>query len=112
MSRDDTMPDDSIARDSLIFWERGRLIFNGVLVIWAALLIWWRFEPPPALAEYLNFLALFALVANLGFCAAYPLDLAAQTTRLRVTWRHWRWALLAAGTALTGYVLSSLISSA
>ena len=92
--------DTEIARDVLVFWERGRLIFNGVLGILTVVLLIDRFEPPPALVDYVAFLALCALGANLVYCAAYPVDLVMQVSEFRARWRHLRWGVLAFGTLI------------
>jgi len=96
----------------LAFWETGRIGFNAVLLAWTGILIWQRFEPPPALAEYLVFLGQVFVLANLAYCVAYPFDLwlgpgLSPRTRLRV-----RLTALFFGMLMSAWGLERLISTA
>lgn len=96
----------------LAFWEKARVLFNAALVAWTAYLLWHRFEPPPALSEYLVFIAQLFVLANLAFCAAYPLDLwlgPKLSEKSLALARRAGWLI---GTILAGWLLTQLISSA
>jgi hypothetical protein len=96
----------------LAFWEKARLVFNAFLVAWTAFLLWQRFEPPPALTEYLVFIGQLFILANLAFCAAYPLDLwlgPKISQESRALARRGGWFI---GTVLSGWFFMALISSA
>jgi hypothetical protein len=106
------IPTGAGARGPLAFWETGRIGFNAVLLAWTGVLLWQRFEPPPARAEYLVFLGQVFVLVNLAYCVAYPFDLwlgpgLSPRTRLRV-----RLTALVFGTGLTAWCLERLISTA
>ena len=93
-------PTAEIIEDAVKFWEIGRLGYNAVLaaltVTWVAL-TWPHFEPAFTLRGGFMLLVL-ATIANVLYCAAYPVDLVLQFSELRPPWRRWRWLLWAAGT--------------
>ncbi len=84
------------------YWERGRLGYNlaltGVLLAWVGL-TWPHFRPALAKRSTPPLLALAAL-ANLSYCAAYPLDFLLQNSPIREAWRRNRQILWLAGTLL------------
>lgn len=86
-----------IVDDVLKFWERGRLIYNGILItpiaIMAFLVIHWSLRDILVVTYYI-------IVTNLFYCTAYPIDLLFQHSSWRSTWRRFRWALWLLGTAL------------
>lgn len=111
MSRRDAGPDGApahsrhaIATDALRYWERHRITYNAVLVLVVATVFLVH------LAAFLDrvsvdlALALFllAVVANVAYCAAYPVDLFVQRSGLRDAWRRRRWILLLVGTLFAG----------
>ncbi len=89
-------------RDSLRYWERGRIAYNlilsGVVAAWLVL-TWPHFRPALTPGSALRLLGLAAM-ANVCYCTAYPVDLALQCTSLRQGWRKGRWALWWAGAFL------------
>ena len=93
-------PSASIVRDALKFWELGRLGYNAVLatatVAWV-IRTWPHFEPALTLRGGLMLLVL-AAIANVLYCAAYPVDLLVQHTEMQPLWRQWRWLLWVSGT--------------
>ena len=93
-------PSAEIIEDAVKFWEIGRLGYNALLtaltVTWVVL-TWPHFEPAFTLRGGLMLLVL-AMIANVLYCAAYPVDLVLQFSELRPLWRQWRWLLLAGGT--------------
>jgi hypothetical protein len=93
-------PSPAIIKDALKFWELGRLGYNGVLatvtLAWV-ILTWPHFEP--AITWRGGFMLLvLAGIANVLYCAAYPVDLLMQHSELRPLWRQWRWLLWVSGT--------------
>jgi|GEM_PF-3260850 len=100
------------ARNVLAFWEKARVVFNAALLAWTTYLLWQNFEPPPALREYLIFIGQLFVLANLAFCAAYPLDLwlgPRLSQKSRALARRTGWLV---GTILTGWLLTELTGSA
>ncbi len=84
--------------DALRFWEIGRIGYNLALAGLAAIVIgvtgvqWrdWIAHGP--------LLVVCAVVANILYCAAYPIDLFVQASDFGAAWRRWRWALWLTGT--------------
>lgn len=91
-----------IVTDSLRYWESRRLGYNAVLL--AVTLIGFLALAPVTGAvfdvEALAVLAVFAVLANLLYCAAYPIDLLVQFSEFREEWRRARAWLFGAGTLL------------
>ena len=90
----------AIIKDALKFWEVGRLGYNAVLatltLAWV-ILTWPHFEPAFTWRGGFMLLVL-AGIANVLYCAAYPVDLLLQHSELRPLWRQWRWLLWVSGT--------------
>lgn len=87
-------------KDALKFWELGRLGYNAVLALATAAWVvrtWPHFAPAFTLRGGLMLLVL-AGIANVLYCAAYPVDLLLQHSDLGPVWRQWRWLLWASGT--------------
>lgn len=82
------------------FWEFARIPYNLVLltiVVVALFASLGTFEWAGMLGMVPGFLML-GVVANILFCAAYPLDLIAQATPLNAHIKPIRWTLLVLGT--------------
>lgn len=92
--------------DSVQYWERMRIVYNLVLMTLA--ITCWGAEMLSGRAIDLIggmvVLLMFAVPANVCFCAAYPVDLGLQLTPLRDSWRRWRWLLFLCGTLLASAV--------
>ena len=101
--------------DALRYGEPRRLVYNGVLAVlvlagaWPVLPSRWSGAGLPALAT----LFVLAVIANVAYCAAYPVDLFLQGSAFRATGRRYRWVLLVAGlltaAAFTGLALAILL---
>jgi hypothetical protein len=97
----------SLFADAVSYWERKRIIYNGVLVILVAA-CWGGDILSGGPQQWLGaafVLFLFAGVANALYCFAYPVDLAFQMTPLKECWQRFRWLLFA-----TGVILASILS--
>lgn len=71
--------------DAASYWERKRLLYNGVLTI-LALACWGPDILSGGVRDWVSggiVLLVFALIANALFCLAYPIDLAFQMSPLR-----------------------------
>ena len=87
------------ATDAIKYWEPRRLLYNLVL---AAIVIGYFLKGLPRSREVLTldfvlFLFLLAVLANVAYCAAYIVDVFAQGTALRDRWLGYRWFLLVIG---------------
>src|SRR3954468_16638411 len=106
------------ASNAIRFWERARVGYNLVL---AAILAGYFFAGLPVSRANLTVdLALgvfvLAVLANVAFCAAYPVDIFAQMSAFNVVWLKVRWALLGVGVlfaaVITRFIVLGLFSSA
>jgi hypothetical protein len=91
---------DSSLRDAARFWERGRLLYNAILT--AIVLLWvvltWPHFRPLVTPLSLEFLAVFALLANLCYSASYLADLFMRLALPSAHWRRFRQVLFVLGT--------------
>jgi hypothetical protein len=85
--------------DAIHYWERRRILYNLVLalIVVAVFVANW-----PASQARLGFdlaqrLFILAVLANIAYCAAYPVDLFAQLSAVRATWLRFRWLLFVIG---------------
>jgi hypothetical protein len=84
---------------AIAWWEPRRLLYNAWLL--AVVVATWFLDSPRApqgtTFELAQQLFLLAVLANVAYCAAYPVDLAALLSGFRGTWLRRRWILLAIG---------------
>jgi hypothetical protein len=88
------------------FWERRRIVYNLVL---AAIVIAVFLAGAPRSMNLLSAdlamgLFVLAVLANVAYCAAYPIDVAMQHSDYRATWLRARWVLLAIGIAFASVI--------
>jgi hypothetical protein len=81
------------------YWEPRRVLFNVVLAVVTGTVY---LANLPHSVETLTFdtaqvLFLLAVLANVAYCAAYPVDVLAQLSAFRAPWLRLRWVLLAIG---------------
>lgn len=89
-------------RDAAAYWERRRLVYNAVLVL-LAMIGWGREIYAAGPRGWIGggiILLVLAVLANLLYSAAYPLDLAFQLSPLRGFWLRTRWVVFTAGMVL------------
>lgn len=99
--------------DALKFWEPARLFYNLALVATVV----WQFMPffngvapfRHDVIALLPQLIVLAGLANVAFCAAYPIDLFVQASDFRPSRGVWRLVIFAAG-AIVGVSLAWLMS--
>jgi len=99
------------ATQAIRYWERGRIFYNAVLfAVVAGIYAWFL---PGSKAEMsldlLQMLFALAVLSNVLYCAAYPVDIAVQATGFRAIWLRGRWVLLLLGT-LFACVLAEFIA--
>jgi hypothetical protein len=99
---------DVTAREALSqairYWEPRRLLYNAFLVIEVAAIFALNL---PGSRSHLNMdvallLFVLAVLANVGYCASYLVDMAAQLSTFRGIWLRFRWALFLVGMAFAG----------
>ena len=94
------------ATDAIRYWEPRRVVYNAVL---AAIVITYFAIGLPSSKQLLNlnfvlFLFLLAVLANVCYCAAYLVDIFAQTSGFRELWQRYRWLLFVVGTVFAGII--------
>ena len=115
LSKSPTGPFKESLANALRFWERGRVIYNliliGVVATWIVA-SWPHFRPAMHLFPLFQLIVL-GLIANVLYCGAYFVDIPMQSSDVRATWRRWRWTLWALGTLfaflLTNYWIADEI---
>src|SRR5712691_253689 len=88
--------------DAMRYWVPRRSPYYVALAILTSawvLLTWPHFRPAFTLQSLSKLLILAALV-NLGYCAAYLVDVPMQQSVFGNPWRRWRWVLWLLGTLL------------
>lgn len=106
-----TMTVRDLATNAIAYWEPRRILYNAALlvVVVATYFVDSGPAPRPLSFELLQQLFLFAVLANVAYCAAYPADLLAQYSGFRERWLRRRWGLLLVG-MLFASVLAHFIS--
>ncbi|HEX4606170.1 MAG TPA: hypothetical protein VH724_19375 [Candidatus Angelobacter sp.] len=90
--------------DAIRFWEIRRIFYN----LWLAAIVcfyflrFWPASKSSLQLDALLWLFMMAVLANVAYCAAYPVDVFVQMSGLRETWRSFRWVLLMIGMILAG----------
>jgi hypothetical protein len=92
--------------NAIRYWEVRRIAYNAVL---AAVVLAFFFAHLPQsrdklTVDLLQGLFILAVLANVAYCAAYPVDVFAQLSSLRATWLRVRWVLFAIGLAFAGII--------
>jgi hypothetical protein len=88
------------------YWEPRRLVYNAVLA--AIVLVYFGINYPASksLLSIDLVLGLFVLVvlANVAYCAAYPVDIFVCASSYRDQWRKHRWIIFMIGLLFAGIV--------
>jgi hypothetical protein len=104
--------------DAIRFWERGRIVYNLVLalIVLAYFVAGWPVSKTSITVNLLLGLFVLAVLANIAYCAAYPVDVFAQMSGVRDSWLKYRWLLLAIGIAfasiITRFIAQSMFTDA
>lgn len=99
-------PLPEILASAIRFWERGRLLYNATLALIVALyfLAAWPGSLVSVTLDHSLQVFLQAVVANVLYCAAYPVDVFVQLSTLREPWLRFRWVLFIIGLAFAGVI--------
>lgn len=89
------------------YWEPRRVVYN--LVLAAVVLIYFGIYYP-ATRSFLSidsglFLFLLVVLANVAYCAAYPVDIFVSASGYRDQWRKYRWIIF-----VTGVLFAAIIT--
>ena len=102
--------------DAIGYWERHRIIYNLVLLVVVTAIFAANAAAFGRIVSLDLFLQLFllAVLANVAYCAAYPVDLTVQWSTLRASWLRLRWVLFLIGlgfaSTLAQFIARGLLS--
>ena len=92
------------ATDAIRYWEPRRLIYNAVLAV--IVLVCFALRYPAAKYalsfDFAQFLFVLAVLANIAYCAAYPVDVFAQISGYGDLWKRHRWIMFVVGVLFAG----------
>lgn len=106
------------ASNAIRFWERARIGYNLVL---AAVVIGYFIAGLPSSTSRLSVdlalgLFILAVLANVAFCAAYPVDIFARMSSFNALWLRVRWVVLVIGilfaAAITRFIAMGMFANA
>jgi hypothetical protein len=109
---------EDLATDALRYWEPRRWIYNAVLlaVVVIHFVVDWQTARVLIAPESLLQLFVFAVLANIAYCAAYAIDVFVQFSELRSRWARWRWLVLvlgiAFGSVIAHFIMTGMIQGA
>jgi len=90
--------------EAIRYWEPRRVAYN--LVLAAVVLAHFGINYPASTNVFSINLALvlflLAVLANVAYCAAYVVDIFAQSSDFRQTWLKYRWIVFATGLVFAG----------
>lgn len=85
--------------DALRFWELARLPYNLILLAIVAGTMWVSGQDLRGWLGLAPSFLVLGVIANLFYCAVYPVDLLVQASDFRAHWRALRWLVWGAGVA-------------
>jgi hypothetical protein len=92
--------------DAIRYWELRRIAYNIILV--SIVLVVFVLQLPDSRsalsADLAQSLFILAVLANVAYCAAYVVDVVAQYSAFRATWKRYRWSLFAIGVVFAGII--------
>jgi hypothetical protein len=102
----------SMLTSALRYWEPRRLLFNGVLaaVDLTCFVLGWPVSKRVLNLDSALVLFVFAVLANLAYCAAYVPDVLLQYSAYRKRWMHSRWMLFWLGALFACAITYLLVS--
>jgi len=97
--------------DAIRYWEPRRLLYNAVLIAVVVLVFLLNLEHArqQLTLDLAQGLFILAVLANVAYCAAYPVDVVTQLSALRDDWLRVRWILFAVGLVFAA-ILASFFS--
>ena len=95
----DAQPLRESVTGAIRYWEPRRLVYNAVLAI--VVLIYFGMNYPASRSllsvNFLFSLFLLVVLANVVYCAAYPVDIFVSSSGYGEEWREYRWVLFVIG---------------
>jgi len=89
------------AATALRYWELRCIAYNAALaaIVGIHVLLAWPMSRDRLTVDTLLGMFILAVLANVVYCVAYPVDLFVQFSGLDAVWRSWRTVLLIVGIA-------------
>lgn len=81
------------------YWEPRRLVYNAVLAVIVLTQFVMNYPTSKSIVSVNFVLSIFllAVLANVAYCAAYPIDIFVCASNYREQWRNYRWAVFMIG---------------
>jgi hypothetical protein len=100
-----------LAANALRYWEPRRLLYNAALLAVVAFHYMSRWPASKASMTGDALLGMFflAVLANVAYCAAYPVDLFVQFSGQRDAWIKWRWVVLVVGICFAAIITHFIV---
>lgn len=111
---DRTLSLAELTADALRYWEVRRVFYNMVLasVVLFHFMSAWPGSIPLVTRDRALVIFVLAVVANILYCAAYPVDLFVQFAGLRGAWSRLRWILWTVGTLFAATITHFIVRAA
>jgi hypothetical protein len=90
--------------DAIRFWEIRRIFYNLwlVAVVLTYFFVYWPASKSIVQLDELSWLFILAVLANVAYCAAYPVDVFVQVSGVREIRGRVRWVLFVVGMIFAG----------
>src|SRR4051812_23342628 len=87
------------ATNALRYWEPRRLLYNAALaaIVLTHFFLNYRASKSFLIANEVLMVFVLAVLANVAYCAVYPVDIFAQHSGFQELWFKYRWILLVIG---------------
>jgi hypothetical protein len=90
--------------DAIRYWELQRILYNAILmaIVVGVFVLQWPGSRSALSTDLVQSLFILAVLANVAYCAAYLVDIAAQNSAFGTTWKRYRWVVFAIGVVFAG----------
>jgi hypothetical protein len=94
------------AATALRYWEPRRIVYNAALaaVVGMHVFLAWPLSRDKLTVDQFLGMFILAVLANVAYCAVYPVDLFVQFSGVDTVWRAWRAVLLIVGIAFAATI--------
>lgn len=99
-------PFRELISSALRFWEPARILYNAILfaIVAGYFVAAWPQSRSMLSLDLVLGLFLAAVLANVAYCAAYPIDIFLQLSGYREQWLQLRWTIFLLGLAFAGVI--------
>jgi len=95
-----------VLTDAIRYWELRRIAYNVMLaaIVLVVFALQWPESRAALSADLVPTLFILAVLANVAYCAAYPVDVVAQYSGFQAAWKRYRWLLFVVGVVFAGII--------